>query len=255
MATDNLVYLTGRISFPWIVEPQVKKNDKGVDVASYNCDVIMTPNDPAFAKFIALVQQMAVEKWKENAGVALQKINSDRKTRCYGQGEEKTSTKTFQVHAGYAGHVYIGARSDRQPQIIGSDGRQIDPTNTLQVRAVASKIYGGCFANVVVKPWLQQNDKGIGIRCDLVAIQFAKDGEPLGAGAADTTGMFGAVAAGPAVGTPAVAMPGFMGAAPGAPGMPGWTGAPTGAAAPSFMGNPAAPVFLGATPTIPSFLG
>lgn len=247
--TDNLVYLTGRVSFPWIVEPQVKSNDKGVEIKSYNCDVILLPNDPGFAKFMQLVQTMAVEKWKENAGAAIQRIQADRKTRCYGQGEEKTSAKTFQVHAGYAGHVYISARSERQPQIIGLDGKQIDPTNTMQVRAVASKIYGGCFANVVVKPWLQQNAQGVGIRCDLIAIQFARDGESLGAAPADATGMFGAVAAGPAVGTPAPAMPMFQGAAPGAPGMPQW--APQ-AAAPAA---PAMPQWGAPVVGTPSFLG
>lgn len=246
MATDNLIYLTGRISFPWIVEPQVKKDDKGVDKASYNCDIILQPNDPAFAKFIQLCQTMAVEKWKENAGAALQRIQADRKTRCYGSGEEKTSTKTFQVHAGYAGHVYVSARSERQPQIIGLDGKQVDPANTLQLRAVASKIYGGCYANVVVKPWLQQNDKGVGIRCDLVAIQFARDGEPLGAAPADTTGMFGVVAA-PAGPAPGPAMPGFAGAAPQAPGMPQWGATAAPAAGPVGFGF--------ATPGLPSFMG
>ena len=105
MATDNLVYLTGRISFPWIVEPQVKKNDKDIDVATYNCDVILTPDDAGFAKFMQLYYALAGEKWKENAAGAVQRIQGDRKTRCYGNGEEKTSIKTFQPHAGYAGHV------------------------------------------------------------------------------------------------------------------------------------------------------
>ena len=183
---------------------------------------------------------MAQDKWKENAQAAMQRIQADRMTRCYGAGEEKTSQKTFQVHPGYSGNVYITTRSPRQPQIIRPDGTIVDPTNTMELRAVASKIYGGCYANVVIKPWLQQNTSRIGVRCDLIAVQFAADGESLGAGAADVNGMFGAVAGG------VPAMPSFMPAA--APAMPA-------APFPSAQGMPsfgAAPV--AAVPGMPSFM-
>lgn len=218
MATDNLVYLSGRISFPWIVEQQKVMNGKPVEFPSYNCDIIFPPNDPGFAKFMQVYAMLAAEKWKENAQAAMQRIQSDRKTRCYGAGEEKVSGKTFQIHPGYAGNVFISARNERQPQIIGLDGKQIDPTNTMQIRAEASKMIGGMYVNAVLKPWCQQNDKGIGLRCDLIALQFAREGEPLGsgAGAVDTTGMFGAVAAGAPVAAPAPAMP-IFGAAPAVP--------------------------------------
>ena len=151
-AQSNLVYVTGRISFPWIADPQQNKNDKGETTLSYNTDVILAPNDPNFQKFMQACMAVAQDKWKENAAAAMQRINSDRKTRCYGQGEEKTSQKTFQVHPGYAGNVYISSRSTRQPQIIDVDGTQIDPTNTMKLRAVASRLYGGCYANLVLKP-------------------------------------------------------------------------------------------------------
>lgn len=192
--TDGLVYLTGRVSFPNIVDPQTKVNDKGETVTSYNCDLIMPPNDPGFQKFMQTYAKMAQEQWKENAQAAMQMIQGNRKLRCYGSGEEKVSAKTFQVHAGYAGNVFISARSSRQPQIIDSDGKPIDPSNTMQLRAVAARIEGGTIANIVTKIWLQKNVHGVGVRCDLVAIQFAKDdGTRFGAGAPDITGLFGAV--------------------------------------------------------------
>lgn len=218
----NLVFLNGRCSFPNIVDPQVKANDKGEQIASYNCDIILQPNDPAFQKFLQIYAALATEKWKENAQAAMQRIQGDRKTRCYGAGEEKVSSKTFQIHPGYAGMVFISARNGKQPQIIDADGRQVDSTNTLQLRAVASKIYGGCHVSAVVKPWLQQNAQGIGVRCDLVAIQFQRDDTAFGAAPVDTTGMFGAVAGAAPVGfAPAAPMP----AAPFAvPGMPNFMG-------------------------------
>ena len=218
MATvTNLIQLSGRISFPWVAQPQTSVGGQPLKEPSYSCDFILSPNDPSFLKFMQVYSEMASEKWKVNAQAAMQRIQSDRKTRCYGAGEEKVSGKTFQPHPGYAGNVYISARSSRQPQIIGSDGMQIDPTNTLAIRAEAAKMVGGMYVNAVVKPWLQENNTGIGIRCDLIALQFAREGEALGAGAVDTKGMFTPVAATGVSAAPVGAMPSFMGAAPGVP--------------------------------------
>lgn len=52
--------------------------------------------------------------------------------------------------------------------------------------------------NAAVKPWLQDNKHGRGIRCDLIAVQFAGDDTPFGAGETDASALFGAVAAAPA---------------------------------------------------------
>lgn len=250
---NNLIFLTGRCSFPNLVDPQVKTNDKGEQIASYNCDIILPPNDPGFQKFMQVYAALANEKWKENAQAAMQRIQMDRKTRCYGSGEEKVSSKTFQIHPGYAGMVFISARNGKQPQIINADGTQVDPTNTMQLRAVASKIYGGCWANIVVKPWLQQNAQGIGVRCDLVAVQFARDDAPFGSPPVDTTGMFGAVASAPqqfAPQIPPVAMPQMPFPAAGAPTPPQFAMSQQ---APSIaQPMPAAP--FGA-PGVPNFMG
>jgi len=40
-------------------------------------------------------------------------------------------------------------------------------------------IYSGCYANVKVRVWWQDNDYGKRINAALVAVQFADDGEPL----------------------------------------------------------------------------
>ena len=85
------------------------------------------------------------------------------------------------------------------------------------------KMYGGCRVNVALKPWLQENKHGRGIRCDLVALQFAKDGEAFGEGVADASSMFGAVASAPAGFPTAGGMP-TPPALPGIPGLPSFLG-------------------------------
>jgi hypothetical protein len=104
--------------------------------------------------------------------------------------------------------VYISANKDQMPQMIQADGSPVDAGNTLAYQALARKLYGGCYVNAAINPWLQDNTAGRGVRCDLVAIQFAKDGEPFGEAAADASALFGAVAAAPVqAAAPAFLMP------------------------------------------------
>lgn len=231
--TRTPIYVTARVSFPNIVDPQSKVNEKGETTVSYNCDLIFPSHDPKFQEFLQVYARMAQEKWGDNANAAMQRIQADRRTRCYGQGEEKVNSKTFQVLDGYVGNVYIAARNSRQPQVMDAMGKPVDPSNTMAFRAIASKIYGGCYVNAVITPWLQQNDNGIGIRCELTAIQFNRDGEAFGAAPVDVTPFFGAVQ-GAQSAVPSVAQQGSPAQMPAAP----FSGASQSAPAPgipSFM--------------------
>lgn len=226
---SEVIYISNAIaSFPNIADPQRQKDEAGNTRVAYNLDILVEPEDPALKAFMRRLGEMAVTQWKENAQAAMSMIQADRKQRCYGAGEEKKKTTTFQVYEGYAGKVYITASlthvvnpqgviikgKDRKPQMVDAQGETIDPTNTMVWMPLARKIYGGCRVNVAVKPWIQQNEKGAGFRCDLVAVQFAGDGKPFGEGATTIgPGMFGAVAQAPAApAAPAAVMglPPFM---------------------------------------------
>jgi hypothetical protein len=154
---------------------------------------------------------LALEKWKEHANTVMGMIQNDRKTRCFGQGSEKVNKKTFLPYDGYAGNVFITAGRDTAPQMIQADGSPVDPSNTMAYQALARKMYGGCRVNAAVKPWPQDNKHGRGIRCDLIAVQFAGDDTAFGEGAVDASGLFGSVAgaspAGFGGGNPYPAMP------------------------------------------------
>lgn len=213
---SEVIYLSNvRLSFPHIAEPQRTRNEQtGAERVSYNADFVMPPDHPGFAQFMQRYGQMAMEKWKEHAQAVMNLIQNDRKTRCYGRGEEKVSKKTFQPYDGYVGMVFISAGRETPPQIIQGDGTPVDPANTMAVQALARKLYGGCRVNVAVKPWLQENKHGRGIRCDLLAIQFAGDDKPFGEAAPDVSNVFGAVAtqaAAPVAAAPAMPLPPFLG--------------------------------------------
>ncbi len=204
--SDVIFISNARISFPNLATPQKNVDSEGKERISYNCDLLLPPNDPGYVAFMKRYSELAVEKWQTNAQQAMQMIHSDRKQRCYGDGNEKVNKKTFQPYTGYAGHAYLSVGSKNPPQMIQADGKPVDSLNTMAWQAVARKVYGGCYANVAIKPWLQSNKHGNGIRCDLIAVQFAKDGEAFGEGAVDASGLFGAVAAAPSVAAPVANM-------------------------------------------------
>jgi hypothetical protein len=106
--------------------------------------------------------------------------------------------------------VYIttSMNEDRPPIMVRPDGTVCDNANTMERAALARKLYGGCYVNAAVSPWVQDNQFGRAVRCNLIAVQFAKDGDSFGDAAPDVTGMFGAVAA-PAA-APAPGIPSFF---------------------------------------------
>jgi hypothetical protein len=220
---SDIIFLSNvRLSFPHLAEPQKQVNEtSGQTRISYNCEFIMPQDHPGFQQFMARYGALALDKWKEHAQPVMAMILQDRKTRCFGRGEEKVNRKTFQIYDGYAGNMFITAGRDSAPQMIQLDGTAIDPNNSMAYQTLARKMYGGCRVNAAVKPWPQDNKHGRGIRCDLIAVQFAADDTPFGEGAADASNLFGAVQQ--------AAVPGF--AASAQPAMPA---APFGL--PSFLG-------------------
>jgi hypothetical protein len=211
---SEIIYLSNvRLSFPHLVEAH-SATENGVK--KYSADFIMSPDHPGFAQFMAHYTKLATDKWAEHAQNVMGLINGDRKLRCYGGGNEKIDKKTFQPYSGYAGMVYIGANRDVMPQMVQDDGKPVDPANMMANQVIARKLYGGCFVNAAIKPWIQDNKHGRGIRCELVAIQFYADGEAFGEGAVDVSSMFGAVAtqpaapAAPGFAMPSAPFPGFM---------------------------------------------
>lgn len=219
-----------RISFPHLATPRPARMmpDGKMSKSKYEASLLVLPTAAEVQAFNARITKLLQEMYKEHWQGALQKFMGDRKTRCFGQGEECVDSTTFQVLKGYAGHLYINAKSDRQPALYGADGNPLMD---------ASAIYGGCRVNAYIQPWLQKNEGG-GIRAELIAVQFAGDDEPFGAAPIDTTGLFAAVP-----GAPAPVVPGF-----GTPAAPAPTAQGFGVPAPTAAGFPSSPA-----PAVPGF--
>jgi hypothetical protein len=207
--SEILMLSNCRLSFPKLVEPSAFTEG---GPKKYSADLIIDPNSDDWKKFMQSIMADVQAKWGENANAVLQMVQADRKLRCFGAGSEKIDKKTFKPYLGYDGMVYISANNTNMPQMIEANGKSVPADNLMAYQAQARKMYGGCYVNAAVKPWVQDNAFGRGIRCELTALQFSKDGEAFGEGLADASSLFGAVAGAPAgVAAPAgLAFPSFM---------------------------------------------
>jgi hypothetical protein len=79
----------------------------------------------------------------------------------------------------------VSARESKRPIVIDNrrdpktgKPRRLDPNDERDVE----RIYGGCYVNVMIRPWFQNNAYGKRVNAGLSVVQFVRDGEPFGTG-------------------------------------------------------------------------
>ena len=93
-------------------------------------------------------------------------VGSDRV--CLRDGAEKSDKE------GYGeGVMFVTARSDTRPGIVGRDGR----TPLAEEDGI---LYAGCYVNASIRLWWQDNQFGKRINASLMNVQFVRKGEPFG---------------------------------------------------------------------------
>jgi len=88
----------------------------------------------------------------------------------------------FVDYDGYQGHMSIKAGANRRPTVIDRDKTPLVEDD--------GKPYAGCYVNAVLELWYQDNSYGKRVNCNLLGIQFSKDGDSFGAGDTDVTDDF-----------------------------------------------------------------
>lgn len=67
------------------------------------------------------------------------------------------------------GSWVISASEDKAPDVINRDRSRINEDDDI--------VYAGCFVNVLLRPWTQNNSYGKRVNANLLAVQFVRDGE------------------------------------------------------------------------------
>ena len=94
---------------------------------------------------------------------------------CLGDGVEK-------AYDGYENAMFVSCSSRQRPTIIDRDRTQLVEED--------DKPYAGCYVNAAISLWVQNNNFGKRINCNLTGLQFVKDGERFGGGGIKVNDVF-----------------------------------------------------------------
>lgn len=135
----------------------------------FNCGIILAPDHPQIADIHAKMKAVAKEKWGEKWQGIYTAIEKSNKLAIH-DGDLKPS------YAGYPGNFFLSPSADENaaPLII-------DQLKNKLTKA-SGKPYSGCYVNVGIDLWAQDNQYGKRINAQLRGVQFLRDGDAFSAG-------------------------------------------------------------------------
>lgn len=178
-----------RIAFPALAEAEAVgeggDDNKG---KAWSGRLVIEPTDADVLVLDKVMLDVAKQKWKDDGESIFNMLKANKKV-CFEHGPY-CSTKTGKVYGGFEGMFNLGMRTAEdkaRPTVFDKYGRRIGDPSKAYTPAEKSEIrrliYSGCYVNAKVDIWAQDNSFGRGIRCSVLGVMFAKDGESFGGGA------------------------------------------------------------------------
>ena len=146
-----------RIAFPHLF----KRNDKFCNPGEGKFEATFLLHKERDADLIKSIQDEIKSRIKND--LKQKSLPSDK--ICLRDGDDSD-------RAEFAGHWTLKAANTRRPTVVD---RKRNP-----LAEEDGAIYGGCWVNGMVDLWNQNNEYGKRINCNLLGVQFFKDGEPFG---------------------------------------------------------------------------
>lgn len=161
-----------RLSFPKLFEAT---QFKGTGALRFESAFLVDPESEAHKLLEAAIEAVGKEKWGAKSASVIKRVRSSKQTCCYVPGEMTGREENEGLF------VLTGNRKakDGPVGLFDADKTPIKTDN--------GRIYGGCFVNASVDIWAQDGEY-TGIRCTLIAVQFARDGDAFGGTVAKSTG-------------------------------------------------------------------
>lgn len=154
------------LAFPSIFDPK----RVGADGAMrYSAAFPIEPNSVNDKQIRKAVSEACIAQWGDQAKSVLVKLSGDNRV-CYKQKE--LTDKEGATYNGFEGRHALNASNGSKPHAVGLDKKPLDPVDRV--------LYAGAIVNAIVDIWAQDNAWGRRVNCTLGAVQFVRDGEPLG---------------------------------------------------------------------------
>lgn len=177
MATKKIALQNVRLSFPDLFEASEYEGK-----FNFGATFLVEPGSATDKAITVAVQEVAKEEWKEKGAAIVKAAQAGGNQKiCYWSGDLKT-------YDGYQGMMALTAKRGQdkgRPLVLDRDKTPLALGD--------GKPYAGCYVNASVELWAQDNKYGKTIRCTLLGVQFAKDGDSFSAGSAASEDDFGVV--------------------------------------------------------------
>lgn len=164
-----------RCSFLVLGDPEDYQGNKKF---RWSATALIPYDSPLREEVEAAIMAMAVEKWDKKAAQVYANCMADPKGTCWLDGKRKE-------YEGYEGHMALTAHryADKgRPLVYDKDKSPIYREDNSLYEGKAGKLYSGCFVNMNVEFWPQENTNGKGLRATLLGIQKYGDGDAFGGG-------------------------------------------------------------------------
>ena len=179
-----IVKLTNvRISFPNLFVPKAINNE---GEPRFSAAFMIEPGSENHKILAAATESVAKEKWGAKAAGILAELKSKGRTAF----KEAPLSKDGEVYDGFEGMYSLNATNQARVPVIDRDTTPLMP--------VDGKPYGGCYVDVSVDIWAQDNSWGKRINGKLRWVQFRSDGDAFSGGAPASESEFEAIAEGAA---------------------------------------------------------
>lgn len=163
-----------RLSYPELFTP--REYTPGDGKPRFSASFLVEPGSDNHKNIMAGIQSAMKEKFGAKAKIKYDAMKNDSKSFCYVNGDLKDDDTL-------AGVMVLAAHRQARkgaPAVVDRN-----PSKKLQ--AEDGKPYAGCYVNAKVEIYVQDKSN-VGVRCELLGVQFSKDGEAFAGGPADASG-------------------------------------------------------------------
>lgn len=159
-----------RLAFPSLFKATSFKPE---DPKKYGATFLLEPDSENVKKVKKAMVAAAEEKWP-GKGVAMVKQLVAGNRVCLRSGDEKSD------YDGFEGMVFVSTNNPKRPTVFDRDRTPLAEED--------GRIYAGCYVNARVEVWAQDSHQwGKRLNASVIGVQFVRDGEPFGGGAAPAT--------------------------------------------------------------------
>jgi hypothetical protein len=150
-----------RIAFASIFEASAY----GENEPKFSLKAIIAPASPTASELRRAFLSVAKEKWGAKGEAIYQQLVGQGKVALV---EGDYLNAAGDPYDGFAGNYYVSASSKSRPLVIDRDKTPLV--------AADGKPYSGCYCNVQIEIWAQDNKWGKRLNAELKGVQFVKDG-------------------------------------------------------------------------------